>query len=611
MNRVPEHRCFYQCNCALAVRSLRIAAAAPLRQYAKIDVRMLSRTTCIAALLACGAISSTDTSLVPARALNAITPEGILKYIRVLSSDEFDGRAPATPGERKSLDYIVAQCKALKLEPGNPNGRWLEPVALWGITGGGGVITVKSGNADFPLTAQDYRVSSSQPKASIAVPDSPIIFVGYGIVAPEYNWDDYKGVDVKGKAVLILSGDPPIPDPDDPTKLDPKMFLGPELSFYGRAGSKADLAYAHGASAVITLQGGGAGGGRAGAGRATGATTGRGAARGGANVGPNRFIVRESMIVRDASSTERIAATVSLNAEKATRLFAASGEDLAALRASALSRDFKPVPLNASIAITAKNEVREIDSANVVAKIEGGDPELRDEYVIYSGHWDHLGHQGNNIFHGASDNASGVAGVLELARGFKALPARPKRTVIFLFTTAEERGLLGAKYYVQHPLYPLAKTAADINLDYFSNWGWGKTKDFSILGMGMSSLDDLVKDAVAHQGRVVTGDTDPAEGFYWRSDHVEFAMGGVPSLASSPGIDYVGKPADYGEQKRSEYIRNDYHKPTDQIKPDWDLTGAVEDLQVLLEVGYRVAQTPARPVWRDRPPYMNNPYAGK
>ena len=183
--------------------------------------------------------------------------------------------------------------------------------------------------------------------------------------------------------------------------------------------------------------------------------------------------------------------------------------------------------------------------------------------------------------------------------------------MIFLWPTAEERGLLGAKYYVQHPLYPLAKTVANINLDYFSNWGWGRTKDFSVLGMGMSSLDDLAKEAVARQGRVVTGDTDPVEGFYWRSDHVEFAMGGVPSMASSPGVDFVGKPADYGDMKRREYITNDYHKPTDQVKPDWDLRGAVEDLQVLLEVGYRVAQTQARPVWRNRPPFMHRAYAGK
>ncbi|MGA7240159.1 MAG: hypothetical protein WBY44_31035, partial [Bryobacteraceae bacterium] len=208
---------------------------------------MFRRTTFLGAVLACLVLSGADTSPVPARALNAITPEGILKHIRVLASDEFEGRGPATPGERKSLDYIVAQCKTLKLAPGNPDGGWLQPVALWGITGGGGEITVKSNDADFPLTAQDYRVTSSQPKASIDIPDSPIVFVGYGIIAPEYKWDDYKGIDVKGKAVMILGGDPPIPDPADPSKLDSKMFLGPELSFYGRAGSKADIAFARGA----------------------------------------------------------------------------------------------------------------------------------------------------------------------------------------------------------------------------------------------------------------------------------------------------------------------------------------------------------------------------
>jgi Zn-dependent M28 family amino/carboxypeptidase len=559
---------------------------------------MLRRTAFATALLATLALLGAENSPVPAKALHAITPEGILKHIRVLASDEFDGRAPATEGEKKSLDYIIAQCKAMKLAPGTPDGKWLEPVALWGIVGGGGEVKIESAGAEFALKPEDYRVTSTQPKASIDVPASQVVFAGYGIVAPEYQWDDYKGIDVKGKAVLILSGDPPIPDPADPTKLDPKMFLGPELSFYGRPGSKADIAFAHGASAVITLLGGGGG-------------RGRGPARGGAGVGPNRFILREAMTVRDASSTQHIAATVSLNNDKAVELLAASGQDLENLRASALSRDFKPVPLKATISIHAKNEVREITSNNVVAKIEGSDRTLRNEYVIYSGHWDHLGHQGENIFHGASDNASGTAGVLELARAFKALPSHPKRTVIFLFTTAEERGLLGAKYYVQHPLYPLSQTAANINLDYFSNWGWGRTKDFSILGMGMSSLDDLAKDAVARQGRVVTGDTDPVEGFYWRSDHVEFAMGGVPSMASSPGIDFVGKPAGWGDQKRNEYIGHDYHKPTDQVKPDWDLTGAVEDLQVLLEVGYRVAQTPERPVWRDRGPYMHNPFAGK
>lgn len=536
-------------------------------------------------------MSAGDVAPVPAAASAAITPEGILQHIRVLASDEFEGRAPGTPGEKKSLDYIVAQCKAMKLEPGNPDGTYIEPVNLWGITSGG-QVTMQVGGKDFPLTAgQDYRLASTQPKASVDVPTSPVVFIGYGIVAPEYKWDDYKGVDVKGKAVLLLGGDPPIMDPNDPTKLDPKMFLGPELSFYGRPGTKADIAYSRGATAVITL------------------FTPRGMYPTFASM--QRMMPRESMIVRDTYSGERIAATVSLTTEKGTQLFNASGQDLAALRTAALSRDFKAVPLNASIALHASNSAREVHSANVIAKITGSDPTLRNEYVIYSGHWDHLGKQDENIFHGASDNASGTAGVLELARAFTKLPQHPKRTVIFLFTTAEEKGLLGAKYYVEHPVYPLAKTVANINLDYFSNWGWGRTKDFSILGQGMSSLDDVVNDAVKRQGRVLTGDTAPEEGFYWRSDHLEFAMGGVPSLASSPGIDFVGKPAGYGAQKRQEYIRNDYHKPSDQVKPDWDLTGAVEDLQVLLDVGYRVAQDPSRPVWRNRGVFMKNPHAGK
>lgn len=562
----------------------------------------------IAALAALSTMTGADTGPVPAAAWNAITPDGILQHIRVLSSDEFEGRAPATPGEQKSLDYIIGQAREMKLEPGNPDGGWLQPVKLWGITGGGGKVTITSNGGEFALADTDYRATSSQPKASIEIPKSGIVFVGYGIVAPEYKWDDYKGVNVKGKAVVLLGGDPPIPDPGDPSKLDPKMFLGPELSYYGRAGAKADMAFARGATAVITLTGGGAGG--RGAARGAAGAGGRGAAGGGRGVS-GRAVSRESMIVRDDSSTKRIAATIALNAEKAGELFKASGLDLAALRESALSRNFKPVALKATVEGEVHNQVREIDSNNVVAKITGSDPALRNEYVIYTGHWDHMGRQGDNIFHGASDNASGTAGVLELALAFSKLPEHTKRTVIFIWTTAEERGLLGAKYYVQHPLYPLAKTVANINLDYFSDWGWGKTKDFSILGEGMTSLDDLVKDAVTRQGRVVTGDTDPTEGFYWRSDHAEFAMAGVPSLATSPGIDFVGKPAGWGEQKRQEYIQHDYHQVTDQIKPDWDLTGAVEDLQVLLEVGYRLAQEPGKPVWRNRPPYMHNRWAGK
>jgi Zn-dependent M28 family amino/carboxypeptidase len=565
-----------------------------------------TRGTCLMACLAIAAtlcLGGSTAAIVPSSAWNTITPEALLRHIRVLSSDDFEGRGPATRGEQKTVEYLIEQCKQMKLQPGNPDGTWVQKVHLWGITGNGGELSVRAAGKPFPFDAADYRLSSAQPKEVIEIPDSKIVFVGYGIVAPEFHWDDYKGVDVKGKLVVYLGGDPPIPDPTSPNQLDSKMFLGPELSFYGRPGTKSDIAFAKGASAVMTI---------------TGGPNSRFPTRPpGANGGPNRFINHEIMIVRDDSSTKHIAAAVSLNNEKAVNFFRAAGQDLNALREAAVSRHFRPVPLNASLSGVVRNSVREIESDNVIAKITGADPKLRDEVVVYSGHWDHLGKQGDNIYHGASDNASGAAGVLELAHAFTALPEKPRRTVLFLWPTAEEKGLLGAKYYVQHPLYPLTKTVANINLDYFSNWGWGRTKDFSILSTGskrgeaMSTLEQWTKEAVARQGRVVTGDTDPVEGFYWRSDHVEFAMAGVPSLGTSPGIEHIGKPSGFGEQMRREFITSDYHKPTDQIKSGWDLTGSVEDLQVLFEVGYRAAESGKRPVWTHRPPFMHSPYAGK
>ncbi len=304
------------------------------------------------------------------------------------------------------------------------------------------------------------------------------------------------------------------------------------------------------------------------------------------------------MILRGRDERERVKAQALLSMERAKELFAAGGQDFDALRAAAAKPGFRAVMLEGEASFDIANRVRRVDSANVIAKIAGSDSRLKNEYVIYSGHWDHHGQVGSQIFHGASDNAAGTAGVLELARAFRSLHPAPRRTVVFLWPTAEEKGLLGARYYVEHPLYPLQQTVADINLDYFSNWGWGRTRDFSIVGIGNSTLDDLTAAAVRRQGRVLTGDTAPEQGFYFRSDHYEFARGGVPSIETTPGIDYVGKPSDYGVQKRREYISKDYHQPSDVVKPDWDLRGAVEDLQILLEVGYEVAQEEGRPQWK-------------
>ena len=541
---------------------------------------MLKRTLGLLTVYACLA-SAADKALLTAE--KAITPEGLLAHIGVLASDEFGGRGPGSPGEDKTVAYLIEQCKKLGLKPGNPDGTYIQKVTLWGVKSQG-TMTISG----LPLTPrQDYLLSSQMPKAEIEIAKSGLVFVGYGVVAPEFHWDDYAGIDVKGKTVVLLTGDPPVPDPKDPTKLDEKMFLGAALSYYGRPATKYETAFARGAVAAITL------------------FVPRNGTNNVARLAQNA--PRETMILRDETSTQRIGAQVNLGMEKAKELFAAEGLDLEALRTAAVKPGFKAVALKSDVSFHVSNDLRQVDSSNVIAKLDGSNAKLRDEFVIYSGHWDHLGTDGDKIYHGASDNAAGTAGVLELAKAFTQLKPAAKRSVLFLFSTAEEKGLLGAKYYVQHPLYPLAKTLANINLDYFSNWGWGKTKDISIVGLGNSTLDDLAMASAKRQGRVVTGDTAPAEGFYFRSDHLEFAKGGVPSLETSPGIDHVGKPAGFGARMRDEYIRNDYHKTTDQIKPDWDLKGSVEDLQVLFEVGYNVAQGGKKPMFKPDAPYQFGP----
>jgi Zn-dependent M28 family amino/carboxypeptidase len=431
------------------------------------------------------------------------------------------------------------------------------------------------GGKDIPMsTATDFALWSNLPEQRIEVRDSDLVFAGYGVVAPEHKWDDYAGIDVTGKTVMVLTGDPPVADPNEPAKLDAHFFLGEALTIHGRNGTKLANAFNHGAAAVLLIP----------------------------PAQPFRYVwennSRENMTLRDGNERTQVSAQAFVTFDKASAIFADSGVDFEKARAAAAAPAFRAVALPARVTMRVDNEVRSFESQNILAKIEGSDPVLRNEYVIYSGHWDHHGREADRIFHGASDNAAGTAGVLELARALASLNPAPKRTVIFLWPTAEEKGLLGSHYYATHPLYPLAATVANINLDYFSNWGWGRTRDFSIIGIGNSTLDDLTAEAVRQQGRVLTGDTAPDFGFYFRSDHYEFARVGVPSLATSPGINYVGKPAGFGEMKRADYIANDYHNASDVIKSDWDLAGAVEDLQILLEVGYRVAQQPGRPTWK-------------
>jgi len=521
----------------------------------------------------------------PAKAAgNEINKERMLENIRVLSSDEFEGRAPGTKGEELTMSFLEAQFKKLGLTPGNPDGTYFQKVPMVGIaadpnmqlvltpSGAGNPITLKFGDEFVAETKH------AEPQVSM---DAEVVFVGYGVVAPEYHWDDYKGVDVKGKFLVMLVNDPPVPDPRDPAKLDEKTFKGRAMTYYGRWTYKYEIAAVkHAAGCLIVHETGPAGypwevvkGGHSG---------------------------EEFSLLPADRGASRSAVDAWITLDKARALFAAAGEDFDALKTAAARRDFKPVPLGFRASLTINNKIRTIESNNAVAKVEGRDPKLRNQYVIYTAHWDHFGIgapvNGGKIYHGAADNASGVAGMLEIAAAFKKAQPAPRRSILFVFVTAEEQGLLGSEYYAAHPLYPLAKAAANINIDKLNTLG--RTKDFVVVGLGMSTLDDLVTTVATEQGRVVTPDAEPEKGFYYRSDHFNFAKQGVPSLHTDGGIEFLGKPQGWGLEMRKQWTTQDYHKPSDQIKSYWDLSGAVEDLRLLFEVGNRVANASAVPAWK-------------
>jgi Zn-dependent M28 family amino/carboxypeptidase len=520
-------------------------------------------------------------TLPPKAASDAINAADLLKDIKVLASDEFEGRAPGSKGEELSVKYISEQFKALGLKPGNPNGSYTQEVPLAGITTvptasftvGGKTITLK-----FP---DDYVASSARLQPEVKAENSDIVFVGYGIVAPEYGWDDYKGVDVKGKTILMLINDPPIPDPADPTKLDPKMFKGRAMTYYGRWTYKYEIAAQKGAAAAVIIH----------------------------ETEPAAYpysVVRTSWAKEnfeiDAANKNMDAVPVRswITLDVAKKLLAESGLDFDALKKTAMTKEFRPVTIAAKANFDLKQTVRSFKSRNVVGKIDGSDPKLKDEWIIYTAHWDHLGrHQelkGDQIFNGALDNASGVATILEIAKAYKKLPTPTKRSVLVMAPTAEEAGLLGAKFYANNPLYPLEKTLADINVDGAS--AWGKTKDIEDTSDGNSTLDDMLGDAASRHGRVLKPNSQPEKGSFYRADHFEFSKLGVPSLYPGVGKDVIGKPPGFGMEKRNEYIAKHYHQPSDEVDPAWDLSGAAEDAVLLFEVGYQVANGDNYPEWK-------------
>ncbi len=546
-------------------------------------MRSLTLMAVVAALTLIGLGKPADSPAVP-----TIDAGRVLAHTKVLSSNEFEGRAPGTHGEERTVAYIQEQFKAAGLVPGNPDGTWVQDVPMVGMTTEpGAVLAFARGDRRLDLTYKDDFVAwTKRVRKSVSLDASDVVFVGYGIQAPEYHWDDYKGLDVRGKTLIMLVGDPPVPDPANPGKLDPKMFQGKAMTYYGRWTYKYEIGAKLGAAAVIIVH----------------------------ETGPAGYpfsvvqgkVSEQFDLVQPDQGMSRVAVEGWITHDQARKLCALAGRDYEELKRQALRSDFRPVDLATTASVTLHNRIRTIHSRNVAGMVKGGDPALKNEVVIYSAHWDHFGIgpeiDGDTIYHGALDNATGIGGLIELGRAFAALPQPPHRSILFLAVTAEEQGLLGSEYYAGHPLYPLANTVAAINMDSLNVLG--KTRDITVTTLGYSSVDTLARQVATEQGRVIVPDPMPEKGSFFRSDHFPFAKAGVPVLYPGSGVDFVGKPAGWGKKMREEYIAAHYHKPSDIVRPEWKLDGAVEDLRFMWLVGYRLAQSNTRPRWNPDSPYQ-------
>ena len=491
----------------------------------------------------------------------------VLAHTKVLSSDEFEGRLPGTKGEELTVAYLIDQFKKAGLKPGNTDGTYIQKVPLVGITPVPAPLVFAKGSQQLTLKWKDDVVAWTKHVADVAsIEKSELVFVGYGVVAPEYSWDDYKGVDVKGKTLVMLVNDPPGDD----------IFGGRAMTYYGRWTYKYEMGATKGAAGVLVVH----------------------------ETGPAGYpfsvvqgkTVEQFDLVTPDKNMSRASVEGWITLDQTQKLFKLAGQDFDALKKQAGTRDFKPVPLGVTASMTIHNTLRTIESQNVMAKIDGSDPALKDEYVVYTAHWDHFGKTAEGIFHGARDNASGTASLIEVGRAFTKASPPPKRSILLISVTGEEQGLLGSEYYSVTPVYPLAKTVAEINIDELNVTG--RTTDLTLVGFGASELDDYARAAATEQGRTVHGDAEPEKGYYYRSDHFNFAKHGVPALNPDEGVDFANKSKEFAQKVRDNWTANVYHTPKDVITPEWDLSGAAEDLKLLFAVGYRVAQAEKFPEWK-------------
>jgi Zn-dependent M28 family amino/carboxypeptidase len=535
-----------------------------------------------AASAACGSSAPSDSGVaaaapVPIGQLPTPDVDRVLEHTKVLSSDAFEGRAPGTKGETTTVAYLIDEFRKAGLKPGNPDGTYVQKVPLVGITPTPAPLVVRKGSRTETLKWKDDVVAWTKHVAPEArLDNSELIFVGYGVVAPEFKWDDYKGVDVKGKTLVMLVNDPPVTDPSNPSELDPKVFGGKAMTYYGRWTYKYEIAAQKGAAGALIIH----------------ETEPAGYPF---NVVQGKTGEQFGLVTPD-KNMGRVDIEGWITLDQGKKILQMAGRDFDVLKKAAATREFKPVPLGVSASMTIHNSLRTIESQNVIGLLEGADQTLKNQYVVYTAHWDHYGKGPEGIFHGAQDDGLGCAALVEIARAFTKVAIPPKRSILMLAVTAEEQGLFGSEYYTVMPLYPLVRTVADINMD-----GWnvhGRTKDATLVGYGASELDDYARDAAAEQGRIVHGDAEPEKGFFYRSDHFNFAKQGVPALDPEGGVDYIGKPPDYGKTVLEEWTTKRYHQPADVVTPDWDLSGLREDLKLYFAVGYRVAQASKIPEWR-------------
>lgn len=507
---------------------------------------------------------------------SVMSADSLAKHIAVLASDEYQGRKPFTEGETKTINYLKAQFALAGLEPGNGDSYFQDVPMVNITTAAAPAMQVQSAKGNFTLKGyDDYVIWTDKTDSSITLDKNEIVFAGYGVVAPEYNWNDYAGLDVKGKVVLVLVNDPGYNSGDS------TLFKGKTMTYYGRWTYKFEEAARQGAKACLIVHN--------------------------TQAASYPFAVVQNnwngsrLRLDNRGKSEQLCDVIGwVSGPTANKLLTAAGMD-STLLAKADVRGFKGTALNVKLSTTMQVKAVYNQSHNVIGKITG--TKRPDEYIIYTAHWDHLGigkadETGDSIYNGAFDNASATAGLLELARAFKSLPEKPERTILFLSVTAEEQGLWGSAWYAQNPIYPAAKTIANINMDGLSPFE--ATKDIIVVGQGQSELEDYLKEAAEKAGRYVAFENHPEAGYYYRSDHFNFAKVGIPALYTERGIDIVGKGKEYGEKVHKEYQEKHYHRPSDEYDAaTWTLAGGLDDLKLLFQVGKRIAFGDKVPGWKE------------